>query len=44
MIRVPKPPRQPVLKRPLTAKNLDELKKRTPIMPEGFMVEKHVPI
>ena len=45
MVRVPKPPRQPELKRPLTAKDLDELKKRGPIMPEGFEVEKmHVPI
>lgn len=45
MLRIPKPPRQPELKRPLTEKQLDEQKKRQPIMPENFKVDiQHVPI
>ena len=45
IVRKPQPPRQAQLKRPLTAKQLDELQKRLPMMPEGYKAPKmHIPI
>ena len=36
VVRKPQPPRVPELKRPLTGKQLDEIKKRLSIEPEEF--------
>ena len=39
IVRKPQPPRVPELKRPLTGKQLDEIKKRLSIEPEGFAAQ-----
>lgn len=36
IVRVPHPPRQPELRRPLTEKQLDELQQRLPVAPENY--------
>ena len=39
IVRKPQPPRVPELKRPLTGKQLDEIKKRLSIEPDGFAAQ-----
>ena len=45
IVRKPQPPRVPELKRPLTGKQLDEIKKRLSIEPDGYAAQTmHIPI